>query len=88
MPQEEPGLSEGQAGVLAALDRLGAHDPGMPASTGQVAREAGRSVTVAAHMLRALYRLQLAGWAAVPGGGSDYWLTAAGLELARQDTGT
>jgi hypothetical protein len=92
MPQEEAGLSEVQAQMLAVLDRLGAHDAGLSVSTKQAAREAGRSVTVAGHALHVLRRLDLAGWAAAPGGRSDYWLTTAGLELARsrktgQETG-
>lgn len=83
MPQEEPDLSETQAQMLAALDRLGAHDPSMPVATTRVAREAGTPVMVAARALHALHRLDLAGWKTVNGGGSDYWLTTTGLDLAR-----
>jgi hypothetical protein len=83
MPDQGPDLSATQTQMLAALGRLGAHDPSMPVSTTRVAREAGTAVIVAARALHVLYRLGLAGWKTVHGGGSDYWLTTTGLDLAR-----
>jgi DNA-binding IscR family transcriptional regulator len=76
------GLSEFQAGMLRALDRLGAHDESAAVTAQAAGARTGQSPDGAAYTLRSLVKRELVGRAY--GEASGYWLTTAGLELARQ----
>ena len=75
-------LSDPQRAVLEALNRLGAHDVIAAVAAGKAARESAHSLSVTAHILRGLARIELIARTDL-GDVWGYYLTAAGLERVR-----
>jgi hypothetical protein len=70
-------LSDMQAGMLRALNRLGAHEASCAVTVRQAGPENGQSTDGAAYTLRSLVRRELV--ARQYGEPSLYWLTTDGL---------
>lgn len=78
-----PDLNGLQLDVLQALDQLGAHDVIAAVGTGKTAGRCAHSLSVTAHILRGLARIQLVDRVDLDDA-QGYYLTTAGLERVRQ----